>query len=340
MTNNTQQPLVSVLMTVFNSEQFIREAIDSLLQQTYENIEIIIVNDGSTDTTCEIIESYKDNRIVYKDNGKNIGIVKSRNLAIETAKGKYLATLDSDDISMPDRIREQVEFMEAHADFGMCGTYYHIIDGEGKTLTDVRFPDNDIDVKTHFIAGNCFCHSSVMVRSGITDAMFFSEAFPMAEDFELWYRISKKTKVRNIPSFLTKYRMHGSNISMNKKKAMYGYIKTISRQMFEDIGLTFTERELALHTELVGYNDKFFEDKTALKELSHWIVKLISQFKGKDNFNYTLLQKLIFEKWMVICFKSKSYDKLLLSSVTLTFKGQYLRNFTKKLLNRNMQNQT
>lgn len=340
MSDRTPLPLVSVLMTVYNSEKYLREAIDSLLVQSYSNLEIILINDGSTDETVQIINSYNDPRIKFHDNGQNLGIVKSRNKALTLANGKYLATLDSDDISLPDRIREQVDFMESNPEYGMCGTYYYTINKEGDIMREVRFPVNDGDSRTHFIAGNCFCHSSVMLRNGVIKDLYFSESYQLAEDFDLWYRIAAHSMIKNIPSFLTKYRLHDTNISAVKEAAMYDRIRMIMERMFKGLHLSFTSEDLELHTWLMAYNGAYFKDTAKIRALSNWIVRLLNQIREIPGYNIELLEKLIFEKWMVICVKSGHYNQLFLGELTRRFKGHYLKAVAQKLTNRNMQNIT
>ena len=125
-------PLVSVAMPAYNSEEYVKQAIDSVLAQTFSDFELIIVNDGSSDRSKEIILSYTDERIRYLENEKNLGIVKTRNRCIANAAGKYIAVLDNDDIALPFRLEEQVRFLEANSDYGVCGSFYRIIDSEDR----------------------------------------------------------------------------------------------------------------------------------------------------------------------------------------------------------------
>ena len=136
------KPLVSVVIPVYNSEKYLQLAIDSILSQTYTNLELILMNDVSTDSSKEICLSNKDPRVLYFENEKNLGIALTRNAGFSKAKGKYIAILDNDDISLPERLERQVEFLENHPDYGMCGTFYSVIDGEGKQVFKVELPTN------------------------------------------------------------------------------------------------------------------------------------------------------------------------------------------------------
>ena len=133
-------PLVSVVMPVYNGEKYLKEAIDSVLSQSYQNIELVIVNDGSTDSGSQIVKKYTDPRIRFVENESNSGIVYSRNKGLESATGKYVATLDSDDIALPDRIEKQVLFLENNSEYGMCGTFFSTIDSAGMFVKKVHFP--------------------------------------------------------------------------------------------------------------------------------------------------------------------------------------------------------
>src|SRR5690606_37374672 len=127
-------PRVTVLLAVHNGERYIQEAIDSILAQTFGDFELLIVNDGSTDATRDLVLSYSDDRIRLVDNDHNIGLPKSLNRGLRLAKGRYIARLDADDISEPDRLAAQVSFLQANPDVAMVGSWYRKIDGEGNTL--------------------------------------------------------------------------------------------------------------------------------------------------------------------------------------------------------------
>jgi len=117
-----KEPKVTVLMPVYNGEKYLNEAIDSILGQTFKDFKFLIINDGSTDGTADILKSYKDSRIKVTNNEKNIGLTKSLNKGLKMAKSEYIARMDADDISLPTRLQKQVEFMDSHPKVGVCGT--------------------------------------------------------------------------------------------------------------------------------------------------------------------------------------------------------------------------
>src|ERR1700682_983363 len=207
------RPLVSVVMPVYNAEKYLQPAIESILNQSYSNQEIIIINDGSTDSSKNIILNFRDPRVRFFENPENWGIERTRNRGLEEAKGEYIAVLDSDDIAFPERIKIQVEFLEKNPEYGMCGSYFQIIDRNDKLVKKARFPTNDKDARSNLILHNCFCHSTVMMRSKLAKDLKYRAGFDVIEDYILWYMISQRAKIINLPVYTTSYRVHETNIS-------------------------------------------------------------------------------------------------------------------------------
>lgn len=206
-------PLVSVVMPVFNGEKHLREAIESILLQTYKNIEFIIVNDGSTDKSEEIILSFNDNRIFYNKNQTNIKLIKTLNKGFKLAKGKYIARMDADDISHPERFEKQVSFLELNTSYGLVGTGVNLI--KNKTREKLLY-HTDHNSLAFALAFYCpFIHPSVMFRNESLQRLeeYFKHDYLHAEDYELWTRIVFETKIANIPEYLLDYRIHDEQIS-------------------------------------------------------------------------------------------------------------------------------
>jgi len=304
-------PLVSVVMPVYNSEKYLKEAIDSVLSQSYHNIELVIVDNGSSDSSKKIILSCSDSRIRFLQNEQNFGIVFSRNKGLEAAAGKYVATLDSDDIALPGRIAKQVSFLEAHPDYGLCGTFYHTIDANGKILKKVNFPTLDPDIQTHLTIGNCFCNSTMMIQSKLAKELKYREKYDIVEDYELWYRISKRAKVANLPFYGTYYRVHGDNLSVARMNDMFASVKKINKQVLTDLEIDFSEMELELHANMLIENIESFRQDHYYQELEDWINKFYMKLSGMPRYNKKLLFELLAGKWIAISYKTKRYRNLL-----------------------------
>ena len=212
-------PVISVIMPVYNTkEKFLREAVESILNQTFTDFEFIIINDGSDSITEDIILSYKDLRIKYLKNEQNLGIVQSLNKAVKTAKGKYIARMDADDISMPHRLEKQYEFMENHPQCGVCGTYVTAFGNGNELLSPPSEPE--ILKLTLLFKKNCIAHPTVLIRRKVLEEYLFqyNEEDTYAEDYGLWLRLLDKVKLYNIRESLLNYRVHDSNISKVYRK--------------------------------------------------------------------------------------------------------------------------
>lgn len=201
-------PLVSVLLPVYNGRNYVTSAINSILKQTYDNYEIIVINDGSTDDSALLINNISDSRIHYYEQ-ENQGLAASLNRAIGMAKGKYLCRQDQDDVSLPLRLERQVEFLETHSRCGMVGTWAEIW-GEG-TRTDRihKHPADNASLQFFLLFNNPFVHSSVMIRKEAIDkvGLYSTDRNRQPpEDYELWSRIARDFEIANIPEILHVYR--------------------------------------------------------------------------------------------------------------------------------------
>ena len=216
MNEQNKHPLVSVVMPVYNGERYLREAIDSILNQTYTNFEFIIINDGSTDKSEQIVLSYTDSRIRYLVNEKNSGICITLNKGLDAAQGKFIARMDCDDISMPDRVQKQVDFLEKNTDVGIVGSDV-IVFGEGLEEQYFDFVHDKDGCKAGLIFNTCFAHPSVMFRRDILieNNLHYNDEFRGIEDYELWWRMSQFTELINIPEPLLRYRKHNTQITNN-----------------------------------------------------------------------------------------------------------------------------
>jgi len=220
----------SVILSAYNNENYLTEAIKSILDQTFRNLEIIIINDASTDDSGKIIKSFasKDKRIVLINNKKRLGLTKSLNKAVRLAKGKYIARMDADDISLKDRLEKQTSYLEENHDIAVLGSWVVLIDKKGKELKVKKTSCGYKNILDSIIKANPFIHPTLVFRKDIFDKVgLYDESFPYAQDHELMLRIAQKYKVDNFPEALLKYRVGaGKSISVDKlKKQEYYSIK-------------------------------------------------------------------------------------------------------------------
>ena len=207
-------PLVSVLMPAHNSEKFISEAIESILRQSYHNFEFVILDDCSTDRTWNIIQEYakKDQRIRAYCNEINLNIVKSRNKLFELAnpETKYYAIFDSDDISMENRLAEEVKFLEQNPDYGAVGSHNFIIDENSNIIAKRKYHTDFERIKKSILIRSPLSQPSVMVRKTVIDEIggyIIEKKYNRARDYDLWVRIFHQSKITNLDDYLLQYRI-------------------------------------------------------------------------------------------------------------------------------------
>lgn len=203
---------ISVLMPVYNTnKKYLKQSIESILKQTYKDFEFIIIDDGSDIKTKKFLKSFKDDRIVLIENEKNLGLIKTLNKGIKLAKGEFIARMDADDISTPDRFEKQLLYMTKNPEIGVLGSAFQIFQ---KREEKIVMPTTDEDAKKMLQTGvSPFAHPSVMIRKDLLEDVQYSETFKHCEDLALWAKLYDKTQFANLPDVLLKYRWHGNNVS-------------------------------------------------------------------------------------------------------------------------------
>jgi glycosyltransferase involved in cell wall biosynthesis len=211
-----KKPLVSVLMCVFNAENYLDEAIESILQQTFSDFEFIILDDGSKDNSLKIIQKHaaRDPRIKVISR-ENRGIIPSRNELLAASKGEYIAVMDADDIALPNRFNLQVQYLRSHQEVLGVGGNYHVIDSKGRFLTTFSLPETNDEIQKMMLVGHtAILHPTSMFRSNAIKAIGgYDPDYHLVEDLDLWLRLGEKGQIANLNVPVLKYRLHGNSIS-------------------------------------------------------------------------------------------------------------------------------
>jgi len=233
------QPEVTVLMPVYNGEKHLVKSIASVLSQTFNNFEFLIINDGSTDNTAALIHKYQDHRIRLISNESNRGITYSLNSGLETAQGDYVARIDSNDLASPDRLKIQMAFLRHNPEIALLGSSYSVIDDLDAVIKTVRSQTHSAEIKWRLLFQNSIPHSSVIFKKGVARSLgSYDEQFRYAQDYDLWLRIAERYQVASIDEPLLYYRFPGEgSISHEKKMEQAAAANQIRLRVFRKLGI-------------------------------------------------------------------------------------------------------
>jgi glycosyltransferase involved in cell wall biosynthesis len=320
-----RNPDITVLMPVYNDEKFVRYSIESILNQTFQNYEFIIINDASTDGTLDILNEYKkqDHRIIVESNKDNLRVPRTLNKGLNLARGKYIARIDSDDISGKKRFEKQVLFLENNKGFGMVGSYAEVIDEEDKTIDFLHEYSEPEFIFYTLSFWNCFVTSSVMFEKKLAiESGGFDPNFDRTEDYEMWYKISRLKKVYIIPEYLSKYRKNKSGVTAKysaeqlRNAENIPIMKTkISKELLkylksEKIPSAFGEK-LDLIFQLRKANRRILNEGLYINLDKKRLIKIASQrvwsFVKRDFINYKL-RKSLKKSWQFMMKRNSIYN--------------------------------
>jgi len=236
------KPFISVLMPVYNCEKYIQTAIESVLNQTFSNFELLIIDDKSTDTTVEIIQQFHDERIRLVVKEKNSGYTNSLNWGIENANGSYIARMDGDDICLSTRFEKQVSFLEANPDIIACGASSIIIG----TDTVVNVPENYEAIKLALLRGNCMIHPSIMFRKKSINefSIYYDISKEPAEDYDLWARLVILGELHNLQEVLLHYRVHENQVSNIRNQNQNNIAKECKFKLLSHLPFAKVDKEI------------------------------------------------------------------------------------------------
>ncbi len=320
-----QSPQISILMPAYNAGKYLQEAIDSMLNQTFTNFELLILDDCSTDNTNDIVQSYNDSRIQYIRQEKNIGLANNLNVGLKLAQGKYIARMDGDDISLPERLQVQYEFLESHPDIDLCSCGLEMFGKDNQVWIRERDPEQ---VKITMMFYSPVLHAtSVWRRESFEkhNLYYNQDTFP-AEDYDLWSRAIFHCTLVNIPQVLYKYRIHGVQITYmddraieKSKEIQFDYIKKAG----DNLSDIFVQRMIS---EFIYKIPATKDDFKKMKNIYREFLKLNTQ---NNFFDYKKLTLSLNKRYQSSIIKFLKTDKVVFSSLLfdLSFK-----NFIKLLL--------
>ena len=216
------QPLVTVLMSAYNDGRFLPQAVESILAQSLEDFEFLVIDDGSTDSSADYLEGLTDRRVRVIRNESNLGLTRSLNRGLDEATGTFVARMDADDVALPHRLARQVGFLRTHGSVGIVGCSRTLIDEAGSVLTHAPAVEDDPGIRRKCLLGNPFVHPAVVLRRDVLDAhrLRYDETFHTAQDYELWSRLLTVTRGANLAEPLLKYRLRAGVSRIHKAEQL------------------------------------------------------------------------------------------------------------------------
>lgn len=280
--------MISVIMPVYNSDKYISESIESILNQTFHNFELIIINDGSTDSSSKIINSYRknDSRIIFIDRATNKGLPYTLNEGLSKANGKYIARMDSDDISLPQRFEKQFNFLENNKDIYLVGSSYIVFNNQSIKKIVIH-PVNPIELAYKCVSNTYFCHPSIMFRIDIFKNGIKYENI-RTEDFKFISQVTRIYPCANLKEPLIKYREHNSNYSYVYKYEQIEINEVITK---ENICYLFRKKSIIKQY----FNYRLFKNKSISQYIYCYFIDVIVIFK-----TLIVYKKLIYVKYAII----------------------------------------
>lgn len=278
MTAGTRRrPRISVIIPAFNREHLVGNAITSILAQTESDFELLLIDDGSTDGTLRLMESYQDDRVRVFSSPTNQGIPQSRNRGLRESRGDYVAWLDSDDISYPNRLAIQARFLDDNPSITLIGSWTHALDASGQPKRKVKLlPTTPDDVRTRHLFRCSILQYSMMGRGDVLREYGYDENFPVCQDYDLFARLEGRHKLANLPQALVARRIHAGRISKTRAETVKQKNQEIAARQLGALGMSFGPDDLDRHYDLARLSKHgVAPDRVYLDWAEDWLTRII-----------------------------------------------------------------
>lgn len=295
-------PLVTVLLPAFNAANWLSAALDSVLAQSLSDFELLVIDDGSTDSTAELLGRYADTRLRVVRRA-NRGLVDVLNHGIELSRGKYIARMDADDVAHPRRLARQVTFLEAHPQVGICGTWFRV--RSTRRLSRVRTPTGHDEIAANLFFRSAFGHPTVMFRRSFLEesGLRYDGAARHAEDFDLWVKARARTRFANIPKYLLEYRLHPGQTSAEYGQAQSRAAERVRLEQLAAMIPGATEEEKRLH--LRTCDGHLFDGTNELLRARAWLDCLAQANRALGMFPSTAFGEALATTWAHCCQRAR-----------------------------------
>ncbi|OKP86413.1 hypothetical protein A3844_14020 [Paenibacillus helianthi] len=289
---------ISVLMPVFNMAPYIEESICSILTQTYTDFELLIMDDGSTDGTLDIIRKFDDRRIKLITHSRNVGLIETLNQGIDLCTGEYIARMDGDDIALPHRFERQMNYMDIHQDCGVCGSQVYLLGLDAITTK----PLHHEEIRCWQLFQCTIVHPTVMIRKSVLEDHGIKYLnYVHAEDYEIWNRLSAVTQVVNLPEVLLMYRQHSNQISNTHQQVQVIQSERIRRDQLRLLDIEPTAEEYQTHLDFCNFRIRVHEPAHYYTCLA-WAHKILEGNLRRQKYDHETLNSVLSQ-----CFSLSRY---------------------------------
>lgn len=320
---NSSQVKVSVLMPVYNGAGYLREAMDSIFAQTYTDFEFLVVNDGSTDSSAAILESYSDPRLRVIHKQQNQGLIATLNEGLDACSGEYIVRMDADDISLPDRIERQVAFLDERPEVGLCGSWFEDF-GPGIPGRIIRYSTSDTEIRIRHLYQTHIAHPTAILRKSLLEKfnLRFDPLYVHGEDYHFWVCMSRHCKMSNLPEVLVRKRDHPANVSNRYAEIQRNTCNRVKRLQFAEMGVEIDAEEAEMYSRFANTEWNFREEEMPdLVNLLHRIESANQKSRFIDPIAFT---SYLAAKWFHLCLNNAGWGRQRMSIFkSLSFRKVY-----------------
>lgn len=293
-------PIVSVVMAVRNGWPHIEEAVESILQQSFVDLEFLIVDDASNDKKMQsFLKNLSDKRVRQLRNKRHLGLSASLNKGFDAARGKYIARMDHDDVSLRERLSNQVDFLEANPKLDILGTWVKVIGSKREQIW--RYSTTDTEIRAEFLFNSALVHSSVMMRRASLRRYGFRYSLKIrrAQDYELWTRIGTKLRFANLDQALLQYRLHSQQVGRLHSREQQLVASNVRKRQLRKLAIEANSQQLTLHNSISAW--KFPGTVVGLREVEAWLLLLKEQNQKHEAFDPAALESSLTKRWWAAC---------------------------------------
>ena len=316
---------ISVLLPVYNAEKYIADTLRSVLDQSFEDFELICIDDGSADDSLDILKSFSDPRVRIITNEKNLGLVSTLNRGLEEVNTPLIARMDADDLIHKDRFKWQVEYLDDHPDVDILSGYIQLFGNQHATW---KYPPDHESIKARLLFNPGIAHAASMLRSSVFESgIRYSHEHPHMEDYDLWLRVKDRFRFASLQRVIYYYRKEGHNVTDQNRNTHEERIKEVYKKVLSEIGLEPDLQTLSIHYQIANWNSVDHPPRI------YWehIQRVISANKESRIYHQRALESVLLDRWSQLFYRLADHNNKQALKEYRRIKGLTLRQWYYKL---------